>query len=426
MSLSARWLATVAGVASGTLVVLAAVPGQAAAAGPAPLSMDHARVDVDSSHGSGTFGRWGVDGRGLPRYRYEINEKSARQAAQEELAGKRDAWHQLGNDHVVADAFNHGYTQLWSMDNLYQWANYAEPASQHYAGGYGYLNVDGKVGTTLYDDRAAGQKVQRDFGLGYFRTGPPSTGSASPHASTRPSETIRSCCTTWSCATRRGTPRRFPGSSTGTEPVLPRRPHAPRPRGPEVRPEDADSLGPAAAGAPERIAPDDIRGRRPGTGSRLRHERIEILRIGRPGSAERGQGEPALAVHRRSCPRRRHRPHRLLPSLPGPAATRPERHAALRVRDGQERKRSGAGPWLPQEPEPVRGLGVALGEVGSAGESGRLADLAVPRASAGRVHVRSDASMGSPPATNPQPGAIPSTTSTSRAPTATRSSTRSR
>jgi hypothetical protein len=170
MSLSARWLATVAGVAGGTLVVLAAVPGQAAAAGPAPLSTDHARVNVDSSHGSGTFGRWGVDGRGLPRYRYEIDEETAPQAAQEELAGKRDAWHQLGNDHVVADAFNHGYTQLWSMDNLYQWANYAEPASQHYAGGYGYLNVDGKVGTTLYDDRAAGQKVQRDFGLGYFRT----------------------------------------------------------------------------------------------------------------------------------------------------------------------------------------------------------------------------------------------------------------
>ena len=125
---------------------------------------------MDSSHGSGTFGRWGVDGRALPRYRYKIDEETAPQAAQEELDGKRDAWHQLGNDHIVADAFNHGYTQLWSMDNLYQWANYAEPASRHYAGGYGYLNVDGKVGTTLYDDRARGQRVQRDFGLGYLRT----------------------------------------------------------------------------------------------------------------------------------------------------------------------------------------------------------------------------------------------------------------
>jgi hypothetical protein len=149
---------------------LALTAPNAFAAGPTPLSRDHTRVDVGSSYGSGSFGQWGTDGRGLPRYRYRIDEETAPQAAQPELNGKRDAWHQLGNDHIVADAFNHGYTQLWSMDNLYQWANYAEPASQHYAGGYGYLNVAGKVGTTLYDDRAQGQRVRRDFGLGYFAT----------------------------------------------------------------------------------------------------------------------------------------------------------------------------------------------------------------------------------------------------------------
>ncbi len=152
------------------IACLAAAAGPARAAGPPPLSADHSRADVKSSYGSGSFGKWGVDERGLPRYRYETDEETAPRAAQEELNGKRDAWHQLGNDHVVADAFNHGYVQLWSMDNLYQWANYAEPASQHYAGGYGYLNVNGRVGTTLYDDRAKGQRVQRDLGLGYLRT----------------------------------------------------------------------------------------------------------------------------------------------------------------------------------------------------------------------------------------------------------------
>jgi hypothetical protein len=169
MSLAAR-LAATATLTGTLLLLLAAPPGRAAAGVPSPLSRDHARVDVNSSHGSGSFGRWGVDGRGLPRYRYKIDEETAPQAAQPELDGKREAWHQLGNDHVAADGFNHGYTQLWTMDNLYQWANYAEPAAEHYAGGYGYLNVAGKVGTTLYDDRAPGQRVRRDFGLGYFLT----------------------------------------------------------------------------------------------------------------------------------------------------------------------------------------------------------------------------------------------------------------
>jgi hypothetical protein len=123
-----------------------------------------------AGYGSGHFGRWGLDRDGLPRYRYTIDEATAPQAAQPELGGRREAWHQLGNDHIVADAFNHGYTQLWTMDHLYQWSNYAEPGSGHYGGGYGYLNVDGHSATTLYADRARGQAVTRDFGAGYFLT----------------------------------------------------------------------------------------------------------------------------------------------------------------------------------------------------------------------------------------------------------------
>ncbi|MEA2124551.1 MAG: cellobiose phosphorylase [Solirubrobacteraceae bacterium] len=147
------WGALVASV----VLMLACAPAQA-------------RVRIDSSYGSGSFGRWGADRDGLPRYRYAIDEATAPQAAQSELNGAREAWHQVGNDHVVANAYNHGYTQLWTMDHLYQWANYAEPGAGHYAGGYGYLNVDGKLGTTLYADRADGQPFTRDFGAGYALT----------------------------------------------------------------------------------------------------------------------------------------------------------------------------------------------------------------------------------------------------------------
>jgi hypothetical protein len=153
-------------------LVLAGSPLATAATQPAPvapplLSKDTSPVDVRSSYGSGVFGTWGTDSDGLPRYRYAIDEQTAAAAAQPELNGVRDAWHQLGNGRIVADAFNHGYTQLWSQDRLFQWANHYEPTGNHFAGGYGYLRVDGKVHSSLYLDRDPGTRPTRDFGIGY-------------------------------------------------------------------------------------------------------------------------------------------------------------------------------------------------------------------------------------------------------------------
>src|SRR3954470_15291032 len=150
------------------LLALAVAPA-ARAAGPPLLSADTSRVDVASDRGSGVFGSWRVDSDGLPLYRYTLDEETSKFAPQSELGGNRAAWHQLGNDHINADAYNHGYVELWSQDRHYQWANHAAPDSGHYAGGYGYLNVDGKVYSTLYDDRAKDAQTERDFGVGYFR-----------------------------------------------------------------------------------------------------------------------------------------------------------------------------------------------------------------------------------------------------------------
>ena len=140
----------------------------ARAAGPPPLSADTSPVNVDSSYGSGGFGHWTVDPWGMPAYDYTIDQQSDPIAAQPELSGAVDAWSQVGNDHIVADAFNHGYVQLWSQDRLYQWMNYYDASHQHYAGGFGYLNVGGRVISTLYDDRPAGATTDRRFGVGYY------------------------------------------------------------------------------------------------------------------------------------------------------------------------------------------------------------------------------------------------------------------
>ncbi len=143
-----------------------------ARAAPAPLSGERGRADVASRYGSGAFGRWFVDGFGLPAYRYRIDEgrdPRARRSELEDAADPTDAWSQLGNDHVVANAYNHGYTQLWSQDRVYEWVNRYSAAEGQYAGGFGYLRAGGRTLSTLYADRPRGARSERVFGTGYAR-----------------------------------------------------------------------------------------------------------------------------------------------------------------------------------------------------------------------------------------------------------------
>ncbi|MEA2421068.1 MAG: cellobiose phosphorylase, partial [Thermoleophilaceae bacterium] len=115
-----------------TLLALA-VSGPALAAAPPRLSRDHSRTNIASTYGSGSFGTWFADRFGLPAYRYSIDENTDPHAKQAELNGNTAAWSQLGNDHIVANAYNHGYVQLWSQDRRYQWANLYQPERNHFA-----------------------------------------------------------------------------------------------------------------------------------------------------------------------------------------------------------------------------------------------------------------------------------------------------
>ena len=55
--------------------------------------------------------------------------------------------------------------------------NYYDASHEHYAGGFGYLNVGGKVISTLYDDRPAGASTDRRSASGYYaKTRPASAG----------------------------------------------------------------------------------------------------------------------------------------------------------------------------------------------------------------------------------------------------------
>lgn len=150
-------------------IVTGASLAAAAAVAPPRLSTATPAANRDSDYGSGNFGVWHLDADGLPAFRYTVDQTADPRAQQFELGGGTEAQHQVGNDHIVAAAFNHGYTQLWSQDRLAQWANRWDPANRHYAGGYGYLNVDGTIWSTLYLDRTPGAAFERDFGVGYAR-----------------------------------------------------------------------------------------------------------------------------------------------------------------------------------------------------------------------------------------------------------------
>jgi len=160
-------VSAIAGVAGLAAPALGACAGVACA--PPALSDAGAPTDLASSYGSGSFGRWLIDAFGLPVYRHTADETRDRNARQAELAGATRAQHQVGNDHIVAAAFNDGYTQLWSQDRLMQWANLFQPAARHYAGGFGWLRIGGRTLSTLYLDRPAGAAFQREFGVGYDR-----------------------------------------------------------------------------------------------------------------------------------------------------------------------------------------------------------------------------------------------------------------
>jgi glycosyl hydrolase family 36/glycosyl transferase family 36 len=114
------------------------------------------------------FGRWSFDRFGLPQFAYGVDQRTDPLARQPELQGAIAAQHQVGNDRIVGQAFNHGYTQLWSQERRAQWANRYDESTRHYAGGFGWLHAGGQTLSTLYLDLPA-RSAERVFGVGSYR-----------------------------------------------------------------------------------------------------------------------------------------------------------------------------------------------------------------------------------------------------------------
>ena len=242
--------------AAGLISLLLLAGATASLASPPLLSREKSSPSIASSYGSGDFGNWIVDSQGLPAYSYETEELTSPFAAQAELSGNVNAWSQIGNDHVVADAVNHGYMQLWSQDRLYQWTNHYDAPPDHYAGGFGYMTRGGKVTrrstTTVRRARPLASDLRRRLlrktaefaGLDVHEHvyAPFGNDAAAPARRHDPQDTSRG-------------QRAAPTSSTGTSTRRSRRHSSRRGTSPVVAPGDRHARGHAACPtAPTRTA----------------------------------------------------------------------------------------------------------------------------------------------------------------------------
>ena len=160
-------------VALAAAVVTGLAPAApAAAAAPDLLSEAGPGAEISSAHGSGVFGRWRVDEHGMPAYRLHArpDHRSARRNSRSSTA-TTPTWSQVGNDAIVANAYNHGYVQLWSPARHVSVGEplRRRPASTSPAASAGCVSpTDGRA-STLYADRPAGSRPAAPFGVGYAR-----------------------------------------------------------------------------------------------------------------------------------------------------------------------------------------------------------------------------------------------------------------
>ncbi|MBI5526594.1 MAG: hypothetical protein HY897_09680 [Deltaproteobacteria bacterium] len=123
------------------------------------------------THGSGIFGEWGMDERGLPEYRYTMDQTTDRRARyfNSEGDGRTDHWHMIGNQRVIAMAHNGGYVELYHSDRGAKLMNWYDPENGNFAGGFAFIEDGGEIAGTRYDD-ARGALIERRFQMNSFET----------------------------------------------------------------------------------------------------------------------------------------------------------------------------------------------------------------------------------------------------------------
>ncbi len=383
------WLLLFAALA---LLVASAPAGAAGAAGA--VDRPSAPPTSAATAGSGIFGRWFVDGFGLPAYSYRLDPDRDARTMQPDLKST-DAWHQLGNDHIVATAHTRGHVQLWSQDRSYQWANLAQPAARP---------VRRRLRLPAHRRRPRDQHALRR---------PPGRGAHAArlrHRLLRPVDRgagdrrdragLRAVRRRPAAAPRRHDPQPFAPPAAGEldrvlgrQPAQRGQPALHRARAARLRPPPAHADRPSAAGRGRQAAADGLRRRAARQGRRLGDRRHALLRCGRAGAARRG-GRRTVVAHARRAPPGRHRGHGrhpgpsplCLPFSDGRAARR-LRDPPLRLRPGPHQAHPRAGQALARRARAARSQRARLARLAAARAPWLRPRLALARAPVGRLHA---------------------------------------
>ncbi|MHA1266305.1 MAG: GH36-type glycosyl hydrolase domain-containing protein [Candidatus Helarchaeota archaeon] len=123
-------------------------------------------------HGSGKFGRWGIDEFGLPIYEYSCMQ-TLEAVARTPTSGRDsiDHWHQVGNDRITLTAHNGGYVQFFLADRGMQWLSYRDKKTGTLGGGICLIEENGKIWADFYTSHRKPPEIlyKRIFGCGYFK-----------------------------------------------------------------------------------------------------------------------------------------------------------------------------------------------------------------------------------------------------------------
>ncbi len=127
-------------------------------------------VALSEGSGAGVFGEWITDRFGVPAYEYTLDETSDPRGEWDPLVAPktRKMWFHLGNQRIVATAYNHVFVQLFYNESGTKWLNYYEPENLDFAGGFGFILEGDEVFSTLYIRRPEGAEYRRVYGMGYF------------------------------------------------------------------------------------------------------------------------------------------------------------------------------------------------------------------------------------------------------------------
>lgn len=171
------WLALVSPLGCGFEEVVDPVRSGEAPYVPPPetcdaLDLDDPEAFPHCSLGSGVFGTWIVDERGLPAYFYGLDEHADDRALFFNTEGveRRDHWFALGNHRLNVMFSNDGFVEVATQDRGVTYLNKIDPEQDAYGGGFGYIDDGAAPWSAAHRLRPEGSSVSRRFGMGYAET----------------------------------------------------------------------------------------------------------------------------------------------------------------------------------------------------------------------------------------------------------------